>query len=251
MNENLLLLIELQEKDNTITLLKRRIKEIPKLMEALDVEKKSYEEELSGKKNELSECEKRRRRLEQELLELQDRESKYKKQLMEVKTNKEYQALLAEIDAVESLISETETNILEELELADKLSLEVKEAEKRLADKGSEIAKRREELALELKKEEEKLVQVEGEREKIAAKVPSDLLSTYDRLGTARGGVAVVEVKDGICQGCFVGLTPQDYAELRSTDKLIFCANCNRILYYRGERKTLSDEEIEPFIEEE
>jgi predicted nucleic acid-binding Zn-ribbon protein len=249
MNENLEQLIGLQEKDKTIDFSKRKIKEIPRLMEALDAEKKSYDDELSRGNNELAECDQRRKRLEQDLLELQDKESRYKKQLMEVKTNKEYQALLAEIDAVESLISETETNIIEELELFDKLGADLKEAEKRLADKGNEIAKRREELAGELSKRKEELVKLEEERKDIVAKVPSDLFSTYERLRAARGGIAVVEVKDGVCQGCFVGLTPQDYAELRSMDKIIFCANCNRILYYLGERKTLPDEDLELFDE--
>ncbi|MGH7473806.1 MAG: zinc ribbon domain-containing protein, partial [Candidatus Methylomirabilales bacterium] len=78
------------------------------------------------------------------------------------------------------------------------------------------------------------LERLQEERRRQANRVEASLLQTYQRLLRSRGGLAVVPVKDGSCLGCHVALTPQTYNELRKGEVFVSCANCQRILYWKG-----------------
>lgn len=55
-------------------------------------------------------------------------------------------------------------------------------------------------------------------------------LSLYEKLRTTNGGLALSEVKQGICQGCLMSLSAQETQNVKSY-KLVQCSNCARILY--------------------
>ena len=73
---------------------------------------------------------------------------------------------------------------------------------------------------------------LQGRRKEVAAALTAGVLELYERIRVARPGVAVAEVRDGLCMACNVRLRPQRYNEVRSSDALMTCDNCNRILYY-------------------
>ena len=173
-----------------------------------------------------------RRDIEKDLAAVQTRLSKYKNQLMEVKTNKEYQAMQKEMSVAEGDISGHETRMLEGMEEADGLAAELKAAESALKADQAEAAREIAQLDAELKEVERELQRTMEERAKVAGQVSKEAMAVFERVAHGRKGLAVAEARDGLCTVCHVRLRPQVYNEVRRNDSLIQCDSCTRILYY-------------------
>jgi predicted nucleic acid-binding Zn-ribbon protein len=77
-----------------------------------------------------------------------------------------------------------------------------------------------------------------SKRDGIAPKLRPTTLKRYDILRDKRNGSAVVQTINGVCQGCFMTVPPQQFNEIRKGDKLNFCPTCQRILYFEEEAET-------------
>jgi uncharacterized protein len=225
------LIIELQEMDAVISQLMRDKEAIPQEIQNLE-ERYSREESLLGAvKRELEDLQKRRRSQEREL-ENQGQEMKKRQgRLLEVKTNKEYSAILHEIGALKEKQSTLEDEILNILETIDHQTREVGIQKEKLAREREVCDQQRKERETKLSETETRLTSLWEERGKKAAKIDRGLMQTYMRIYENRRGSAVVPIKNGSCSGCFVALTPQSYQEAKKNDRIITCPNCNRILY--------------------
>ena len=150
---------------------------------------------------------------------------------MEVKTNKEYTAMLHEIETVEREIRSREDRILEEMEKAETLTQEVAREEE--AFRSVEKVAKGEAAELDARKArlEKEHEQVAAERDRVAATIPEEELRLYQRVAKLRGS-GMAEARDGMCQTCHVKLRPQMWVEIRQNETLFQCAACNRILYY-------------------
>jgi hypothetical protein len=157
--------------------------------------------------------------------------------MFEVKTNKEYQALLNEIEILKEANSREEEEILQVMD-------EIEELKKNLLKREKEMAVTLEKIEAEIKVIQEKMVQggviwkEQVERMEVLSKqLESKLFKLYNTLKEKRQGVGVVSVKHETCQGCFVNIPPQMYIEVQKNNALIRCPNCNRILYWEGDGK--------------
>jgi len=227
-------LLVLQELDHSIAALQAACREIPAQIQALEGETEQARASLQGIKAEVEAFLRLRRSKERELEECYQNLKKRQARLFEVKTNQEYTAVLKEIEVLKEKQSQLEEEILEILERCERLAVEEARAADELAHR--ELWFRREKTAREGELEEKK-AELSGlliKRKERAEGVEPSLLYTYNKLLKSRGGLAVVAVKDSSCLGCFVALTPQAYAEVQKNEKLITCANCNRILYFKG-----------------
>jgi hypothetical protein len=148
-----------------------------------------------------------------------------------VKTNKEYTAMLHEIEGVEREIRGREDRILEEMERAETLAAEVKREE--AAFKDVEARQRAELARLEQRGEALRLEaeRLGSERDAVAGTLDGETLELFRRVARLRG-VAVAEARDAMCQLCHVVLRPQMFMDLKRNEQLIQCPACNRILYY-------------------
>jgi len=158
--------------------------------------------------------------------------------MFEVKTNKEYQALLTEIEGIKEATSREEEEILQVLEEIDELKKDHSKREK-------EVTTTLEKIEREKKKIQEKMDQGDGlwkeqkeRRELLSKRLESGLFKLYNTLKEKRQGVGVVNVRDETCQGCFMNIPPQMFIEVQKYKSLIRCPNCNRILYWEGKGKT-------------
>jgi hypothetical protein len=151
---------------------------------------------------------------------------------MEVKTNKEYQAMQKEISVAEEEVSSQETRMLECMEEADALAIELKAAEAALKTDRAEVTRELEQLDAERADIERRLQQTLQERQGLAAQVSRDALGVFERVAHGRKGLAMAEARDGLCTVCHVRLRPQAYNEVRRNDSLIQCDSCQRILYF-------------------
>jgi predicted nucleic acid-binding Zn-ribbon protein len=150
---------------------------------------------------------------------------------MEVKTNKEYTAMLHEIEGVEREIREREDQVLAEMERAEALAADLKREEglfKSVEEKARAEAQTLEARGRELREEQKRL---QAARDATAATVPEEAMALFQRVARLRGS-AVAEARDGMCQLCHVKLRVQMYVEVKRNEEIVQCGHCSRILYY-------------------
>jgi hypothetical protein len=231
MNADLEKLIRLHQAEIELKRLDSELTDVPRLRGELDERLSRERGRLEAAREALETSKKTRRQNETEVQDLETRRSKYKGQLMEVKTNKEYTAMLHEIEAVEREIRSREDLILEEMERAETLTRDVAREEE--AFRSVEEAARGEAAELDARKArlEGERKRVAGERDEVAPGIPEDLLQLYQRVAKLRG-TGMAEARDGMCQTCHVKLRPQMWVEVRQNENVFQCAACNRILYY-------------------
>ena len=232
MNSQLDILINLQELDSKRFNLEDRIHQIPEeisdLDQTLDNERKAVEE-LDCLVNEAN---KERLLLEGDVESLKDKLSKYKIQLMEVKTNKEYQAMLHEIENINQEIRTIEDQTLERMVKIEESEQKLGEAKQKLATQTNLLSKKRNELESSGLKIQGNIDQLKDERDQLEKQIQDELLQQYKKISLARNQVSLAEAKDQSCQACHVRLRPQLFNEIKTNQKIITCESCNRILYY-------------------
>jgi len=231
-NAELQSLVQLQELDLALKQLRDKVRRVPVELGALEQDlaecRRLYESVLKNQE----EGDKHRRHLEGEVETSRQKLSKYKDQLMSVKTNKEYQAMLAEIANCDKEISAKEDQILERMILIDEWTEKQRAAKKELDAREKEISAKRQELEAFRIQSESEMGQLEGQRSVLRQRLSSELVELYERIATARHGVAVAPALDQSCQGCHVRLRPQLFNEVKTNLQIIRCESCSRILYY-------------------
>ena len=232
MNPDLQHLIQLQDLDLAAEGVRRRIADIPGAVAALDSRLSDRTAAVAGIKSRIEASQAARREIDKELATVQARLSKYKGQLMDVKTNKEYQAMQHEIQAAEQLVRDQEDRLLERMEEQDVLSAELKTAEAALKAAQGEIAGERKVIEDERAVLEQALQKHNADRNALTPQITPTVLALFERLSKHRKGVALSEARNGGCVQCNVRLRPQVFNEVRRMDALIQCDNCSRILYY-------------------
>ena len=235
--EQLELLWELQEIDLDLKHIKEERERYPKEIKKLDEKKNIEKEKMQKEKERIELLEKERRQKEGHLNLEQEKIKRAEGRMFEVKTNKEYQALLSEVDAIKEASSREEEEILKVLD-------EIDELKKSLSKREKEVAVVLEKVEAEKKIIQEKMVQDDEiwkkrmeRREVLTKQLESKLCKLYNTLKERRQGVGVVSVKHETCQGCFVNVPPQMFIEVQKNNALIRCPNCNRILYWEGDGK--------------
>jgi hypothetical protein len=226
-------LVRLQQAENDLRRVEGELGTIPEARAALEGRLAEERGRLDLFRAELDGCQKARRQHEMAVQDLEEKRSKYKGQLMEVKTNKEYTAMLHEIEAVEREIRAREDQILAEMERAESLGAEVRREEavyKAIEEKGRAEGQALEARAADLKAQAKRLLE---ERDRAAASVPPEAMELYRRVAKLRG-VAVGPGTEGVCALCHVKLRPQMWVDLKKNERLLQCPACSRILYYEA-----------------
>ncbi|HEX9188255.1 MAG TPA: C4-type zinc ribbon domain-containing protein [Vicinamibacteria bacterium] len=231
MNPDLEKLVRLHHAETDLKRVQTDLGELPRLRQEIDERLARDRARLDAAKAALEASQKARRQNEAAVQDLETKRSKYKGQLMEVKTNKEYTAVLHEIEGVERDIKAREDVVLEEMERAEDLVQEVRREE---ADfKGVEADAGKEKAALDARAAELEAVaaRLRSEREAVAASIPEDPLALYARVARQRGS-AVAEARDGMCEACHVRMRLQIWVEVKKNERLFQCESCSRILFY-------------------
>lgn len=232
MHADLERLIRLQQLDTTGDTARRQIGEQPEKERVLQARLDEAQGLVDAARTRLTDSQTQRRAVEKDLALIQGRLSKFKDQLMEVKTNREYQAMQKEIEVAQGEVKTMEDQILERMLEADGLTAAVKEAERALASEQSAVAAERRAIEAELASMAREAEAAAAARRDLAAQIDPRLLATYDQVARMRKGVAVAEAKDGHCTICHVRLRPQVFNDIRRNQSIIQCDSCQRILYF-------------------
>jgi predicted nucleic acid-binding Zn-ribbon protein len=232
-NPDLRNLVALQDLELKIAVLHKQVSEIPNTIQNLESEQKrikaAHEERVAHSK----ELGNRRRTLEGQVDLLRTKLARLKDQLMAVKTNKEYTAMLHEIQTAEGQIRDEEDKILEVMEEMEGQTAELKQAETVMLKQSAEfqegIRKTQESAPL----LEAELSRLREEKASLETMIDRELLAQYRRIAEVRKGVALAEAKDELCSVCHVRIRPQMYADLLRTENIQICDSCSRILFSR------------------
>lgn len=233
MKEDLELLLKLQVLDYDRGELERSKEYIPDMMENLKREIVENTEIFNNNEKELSEVTIAQKSLELEISGYQDELKKLKSMMMAIKTNKEYDALVSQIDGVKNSINEKETILLETLERIEILDSGIEE----LRGKSTDTKKQNDDQLSILQEKMDsvgsKVQMKDDERQNIIVRVPKRIMSIYERIRKSRGGSVVITVKKRACGACFKALPPHRIQELKRADQLITCDNCGRLLIWQ------------------
>ena len=168
---------------------------------------------------------------ENELRSGEERIKKHESELLQIKTNKEYTAMLEQIESAKadtSLLEEKIIGLLDDIEAAQA----VLDKEKKLFEEERKRTEK-EKVAVESRKKEinARLDELRGERDKLAGGLEERLLKRYEKILKNRGRCALSKIEGEFCEICNMRLRPQVINEVRLQKELITCENCSRILY--------------------
>ena len=226
------MLLRLQSVDYDLGELDRSKDYLPEMINNLEHEIADTKTALEASEKELTEQNLLNNRLDLELTTLNQELAKFQKQMMIIKTNKEYDAITNEIANRKVRISEIEEEILKALTLIDDLKEKIKEYKGKL----EEIEQGNEDELVHLREElgsiDDKIKIKEGDRKNITVRIDKKLLATYERVRKGRGNQVVVAIRKRACGACYKGVPPQIIQEIRKGERVYTCDNCGRILLW-------------------
>ena len=194
-----------------------------------------FEAEMEKKVAELKTGEKDTAKKELDLKVIQEKIEKLKGQLNLLTSNKQYSAMVHEIGGHQADSARTEEETLAIMDRVENTRTAIEAIRQEIL--GAQEAVRAEEAAIadEVRAFSGAIRELSAERQALVQQLDKPVAAIYDKVSRSRGGKAVVAVKQGTCQGCFMGITRQMIARLWSKKELLYCPNCARLIYLEGE----------------
>ena len=227
-------LIRLQKAETETVRIQSYLEGIDKEKEGLESKLAAFIKVLDKKKEALAAVTKKAMDMEIEIQTTDARIKKSTELLRQVKTDREYQVLQREIDNNKKRLEQLENELLK---IFDEKEAQEKMVQEQMDDLEQVTAKTRsEQAAIDRKCEDDRelLNTYCQQKEDIGTSLSPDLLKTFNEISQVSGGLAVTEVRDGVCRGCFMNIPPQLYIEVQRGKDLILCPQCNRILYFNA-----------------
>ena len=231
MKEQLSILAALQQIDGNRASIEAYLSGVEADIDALNEQLVSFEEQVDEGIGRLDELKKQYRRDESDLKTIESAVVKSEEKLHAVKTNKEYQSTLKEIDEFKLKTSETEDRMLAVLDRIEAAEKEVVILKDDLTDMQGEIKDKQKEIRKQAEEKRGELEKLNAKRESVWAKLDAKMQKTYVRAGQQGNGIAVAAVVEGVCQVCRMNLTPQAYIDLMRMNSLQMCPACQRLIY--------------------
>jgi hypothetical protein len=235
MQRDLEMLLKLQVIDYDLGELERSKEYLPDMMENLNREIQEATRKLTETTKQIADAKVRQKSLELEIKSKETELARYQQQMMSIKTNKEYDALVAEIDAIKGAISARETELLETMAVLTSFEKEVGALHEREAQVRENNSKQLHILQEKIDSIGSKVSSKITSRQEIVTTISRPTLSTYERVRKGRGGRVVVSVRKRACSSCFKALTPKKAQEIKRSDQIIACDNCGCLLYWDDE----------------
>jgi uncharacterized protein len=224
---------DLQQQDSRIAAMETEVARLPKQIAAIEAALVEATKSLELLRARQDKARKDLRAKEKDLEVVALKRSKSESRLYEVKTNKEYSAVLLEIEEIKQEKAQIEEQILALMELGEGIAVDIRGAEQVHAQREEQAKHDIVEVKKRLAAVEADLAAARSARAGRAAELPPALRSDYDRIRKARGGVAVATVgATAICSACRVTIRPQAIQELRAATSLMLCENCGRFLFW-------------------
>ena len=232
MRGQLTLLTALQKLDDRLRSLRREQQTLPLQLQAPERAHHEACEKLESVQTEINRNERRQHDLDLELQNTQDALDKIQRKLREVKTNKEYSAVLAEIDAGKQQMGCMEDQLLYLMEQAEQKRQAKRLQEQRVQTAYDALQEQRRVVEQALEVLNQKILAEREERRQTAVGLNAELLEIYERLAEQKDGSVVAHLNDGVCGGCHLKVQPQLVSEIRLQESLNTCPHCRLILLW-------------------
>ncbi|MEI6632010.1 MAG: C4-type zinc ribbon domain-containing protein, partial [bacterium] len=224
-------LINLQAIDTEIYILKAEIEAKPKELQAIEDAFEAKKQQLANLEKSSLDLQKQRKDKELELASREDGVKKLQTQLYQLKTNKEYQTMMQQINDAKADGSVIEDKILELFNQVDQAKDEIDKEKQKLQEEETVISEQKGKIEQRIKEIDDRIAQLDGQRKQVFPSIDAKILAQYDRILTNRDGLAIVSVKDNSCLGCNMYVPPQVINLIKMYECIITCEICNRILY--------------------
>jgi len=233
LNELIEQLVALQEIDLVIDKIDGEIKQEQDGLDGRISSLVEREGRISEQETLIEELEKERRTLEDEMADkiahVKERQSK----MMQVQTSREQTALLKEIEDAKKNVKENEEKIVSIMEQVENLTTETTEEKNILKTEKSLVNEEKKKVKTVIDGLSKGKKTKKNKRDKQAGAVNGSMIQKYEILRERRNGLAIVNVLDGVCQGCFMNLPPQKYNMLLRGDQVLECPSCQRLIYHQ------------------
>jgi predicted nucleic acid-binding Zn-ribbon protein len=231
LRQQLELLFEVQTIDTNIRNSEELQKKYHDDIAKLEQEVENKEKSRKNKQEQLKDLEKEYRNQERSLNSLEEQEKKIEDKLLSIKTNREYQAALHEIENIKGLISKKEDEVIEIMDNIESAKAFLKEADENLKKTKAQYEEKKKQIEEKLKIYLDDIEKQKKRREVLFEKIDPDIFADYTRIQNVKQGLAVVVTENEQCLGCSMKIPPQIYNEVVCGEKLITCPNCHRILF--------------------
>ena len=229
-------LIDLQAKDKIIDDLARKIAAVPLEIRALNDAFEEKKGTMNTAKDTLIKLQVEKKAKELAIAEKDEEIKKHQRDLNMIKDNTAFKALLTEIERAKNDQDETETAVLGLMEAVDKAAAEDRKLQQEVKRLEEEKSLRTKELETEKRDMETALEAAKAGRADFAGKISPEIIEKYEFIRSQRKGLAIAHIKEDktghiSCGGCNMGLTAQKIVDIKTKDALVFCDNCQRMIY--------------------
>ena len=225
-------LLILQDREQKIRQVQSEVRTLPQQRAQLEAQLKASTAAVDAAKQKAQQVEVEKKRLELDVGTRETSIARLRTQQYETRKNEEFRAIGNEIERYEKEIRGIEDQELELMEQADKLKVEVAEAEKQSASARDLVARQMADLEAKAKALDARLEELTKDRNEVAGRVDEDLLDRFGRLFKSKGDAAVVGLVHEVCTGCHMKVTTQTSHKVKSGRELTSCEQCGRILYW-------------------
>jgi predicted nucleic acid-binding Zn-ribbon protein len=229
---DLQLVIQLQSLDQKVSQTQQEVSALPKHLARIEKALDAHFRKLEADRAALSANQKERKQLEGDIQAQEAKISKLRTQMLEAKTNQQYQAFQGEIDFCQKTIRKAEDRTLDLMAESEPLDRNVKAAEGALAQERQQVDAEKQRARARTAVDQKLLDELKLERRAIVERVSPKVLSTYERLRKRHKGMVVAEAVEDRCQACNMTMRPQFYQDLKKGDQILLCECCHSILYY-------------------
>lgn len=225
--------IKLQELDNLILKLERKIEALPKHIAEIEEALLSKQRRLESDQLALSANQKDRRKLEAAIQTFEEKISKLKNQMLEAKTNEQYRAFQHEISYGETEIRNSEDKILDLMAESESIEANVSKARLALDEEKVQVEREKQAAREQHAVNEKQLNGLLADRERAVAAMTPKVYTSYERARKKYHGAALAQGINGRCSVCNIAMRPQYFQDLKKGERLLKCESCGRLLYYK------------------
>ena len=230
-------LIKLQSVENRLRAAKATLNRCRRNVIIQENQIRSIQSAIESKKEAIQLTKIQADRLELELKTRDEQLAKLRASLNLAKTNKEYAAVLTQLNTTKADSSKFETQALELMKDIEQDEATCAELEAQITDQKQKLEQIRKEAEVSAVKHQEKIDNIQTEWHQAANSIPAEVLEVFNRVADTYDGEAIAQVEAGdekqtvyTCGGCFMGLTAETANLLMTKDEVIRCPNCTRIL---------------------
>jgi len=228
-------LVRLQQIELEMIRLQQEVDKVENEKKGLAARLAAFESALEADRLALAQVQQQCTDLEQEIQVVNDRIIKSNETLRMVKTNKEYQVLLREVDDNKKRKNGLEDHVLTLYEQREAAEVRLKETEAQFLELKQQILAEQAKIDELTMDDREQLAELEEQQRSIGESLNPALLNRFRRIARMNQGQAVARISDETCMGCFMNVPPQLCIEVQRGNQMISCPQCSRILYHIDE----------------